>query len=136
MKGLLVVVGVLAVGVALFVGVLRFAAGKGVDAHAEMTQSAAEVVVTESAPEENRRYSQSRGFRVTYRYALDGRWYGSNDWVPEEIWEPNRNTSLQVCLDPEDPAEHVVVRRIGARCGDGTVGSADIQRAETTTAPD
>lgn len=131
MKGLLVVGGFLAVVVVAFVVVLRISAGTSSDV--DLTRSATGVV-TASEPEKNYVGTQSRGHRVDYRYEVDGRWYASEEWVPEDLWVPGRS-SVPVCVLPDDPADHTVPTRVGASCGDDTLGLATRHRAEDSSAP-
>lgn len=115
-------------------GVLRWGAANSANEDLDLTRAAPEVIVTDATFEENFKVSQQRGYRVTYRYRVGRQWYGSDEWLPELTWEPDTPGTPQVCFDPDDPAHHVVARRLGARCGDGGTGGADDQRAEQTSA--
>lgn len=133
MKGLLFVFAFLACGVALFVGVLMWAAGNGADKYSAMTREARTVVVTTSTFERNRKYSKSRGYRVIYEYSVGGQAYKGDEWVPQLTWSLDEAVPLRVCHDPEAPAQHVIVQARGRECDGGSLGGADVQRAEPVT---
>lgn len=57
-----------------------------------------------------------------------GRGNASDAWVAQATWE-EFGAEVRICVDPDEPASHVVILRPTARCGDGNVGSEGSQRA-------
>jgi len=131
MKGCLFVAAVALVLLAGLLVFLRLTIGQGAEDDRHLTSTVVADTLR-SVEEDNYAYSQHRGHRVTYRYEVEGQWYRSDEWLPEEIWVGG---PVKICVNPEDPAEHVVPTRSTAECGDGNVGSQEAQRATKVAAP-
>lgn len=129
MKALLLFVGFIAAGVAVFVGVLFVSARFGGESAGQLTEKAR---LAEVSGHERAGYGNRDGFRVSYRYEVGGNAYTAEEVVPRFTWEPG-DLGVPVCYDPDDPAEHAVLIQKGARCGDESLGG-EVQRADEASA--
>lgn len=119
---------VLAVPVLLFLGLAGFAI-LGIDDQSPLED---DVDVTVLETRDITRGSSGGGWDVRYAYRAQGRWYGGDDWISNDFWEPG--AELVACVDPEDPAQHVLKVNASQQCGDETIGGG-IATGTPTTPP-
>lgn len=55
------------------------------------------------------------GFKVIYRYELDGHTYFDSEWINDHYWAPN--DALGICFDEGDPARHAPFVGPTSPCG-------------------
>ncbi len=133
MKGCLLVLAFVVVAAAAAIGLVVVLGDDGPRPTESMTQRV-DSEVTDSELDFDTRGTQHRGYAVDLRYEVDGTWYAATSWVPEDRWTP-AGGPVTICTDPDDPAAHVVPTRVGARCGDATVGRHGAERARVVRAP-
>jgi hypothetical protein len=124
MKGCLVVLAVLLLPVAAIGGFL-WMTWDPTDT-TPFTEEVSAVPVS-STFEDNPEHRDGDGSRITYDYEIDGVAYRSDAWLPDQTW--SEGDGLRVCVDPSDPAEHLVVSDRSASCGDRFLGWDDPHRA-------
>lgn len=127
MKGCLLVGAISVAMLGVVAGVMVWGMERGADSDAAFTR-AAKSQVLDARPEKNYKYSPSNGQQVRYRYTFGGQTYTNTTWVSQVAWE-EFGLGVRVCVDPGDPASHVVILRPNAQCGEGNVGADGTQRA-------
>ncbi|UAL29648.1 hypothetical protein K8W59_18200 [Nocardioides rotundus] len=128
MKGCLLVGAISVAMLGVVLGVMVWGMERGADSDAAFTR-AAKSQVLDGRPEKNYKYSPSNGQQVRYRYTFGGQTYTDTGWVSQTAWE-EFGLEVRVCVNPDDPASHVVILRPNARCGEGNVGADGHQRAQ------
>jgi hypothetical protein len=131
MLGCAVVVG--AVVVAVFAGVVFFVVTGSTDDQSALTSEvAADVVSVErrSAGPDTPGYEYE--FDIAYTYDIGGQTFGADTTLSENQW--GRGDALPLCVDPDDPAAHVVKTEADP-CGSESVTFGKISTGEPTTAP-
>ncbi|ROR89354.1 hypothetical protein [Nocardioides aurantiacus] len=104
-----------------FLAVTTFVLTRGGDESA-LTEK---VELTVIDPQEKYDSTVGDGYKFDYAYQHDGTWYGGDDWVADDYWQPG--SALLACIDPADPAQHVITYRY-ERCGqESIVGSGPIE---------
>lgn len=135
------VLGVVGVLIGGFVFALWFGAQRSSTGDAAYTATADEVQVVSSETEVRylgTRKKRTSGQQTAYVYRAGSTWYVADAWVditPGTYVPESGPLVTAVCFDPEDPAEHGLLLREGARCGDGSIGRVDSADGKPTAAP-
>lgn len=77
--------------------------------------------VTEAEPTRGYGLSSRQDYVVHYRYEFDGSTYEADALSIDGEWR--RNAPLSICVDPEEPADHVPMFETGRSCGDAKTGN-------------
>lgn len=123
--GCVVVVAIVAIGG--FAALLLWTLGNGDDQSALTEQVEATVV---GEPRDVGQAPTS-SWRFDYAYRTAGQWYGAEGDLDEDTWSPGN--PVFVCVDPADPAQHVLTA--GAECGQEQIRSGSIDEATPRSAP-
>lgn len=74
----------------------------------------------------------TRSWRFEYAYEVGGQWYGYDDGdISTDYFEPGN--AIAVCVDPGDPAQHVLL--VTGACGEETINLGSIDEATPRPAP-
>ncbi len=122
MKGCLVIGGILAAVVVLFLGVVWFVIG-GTDSQ-EAQDHEVTVGVTHYEKEVGQSSASRTRYRLDYGYEYAGKSYRGTGYVPFRLWQPGQG--LTACIDPDHPTRHALHPRRAVKCGTylGTPGTA------------
>lgn len=129
MKALAVFALVVAVVVGGFFAVVVLVIGRGDDDQSALTR---EVDLVLSNVEESRDSTTGTEYRFDLAYEVDGQWYGTDDDLDADYWDPSLD--LTACVNPQEPREFVVNLRSN-RCGQESITGGAIQEAEPTSRP-
>jgi hypothetical protein len=123
---------VVAVVVAVFAGVVFFVITGADDQSALTSEVDGDVVEAErrSAGPDTPGYEYE--FDIVYTYAVGGETFGADTTLSENQW--GRGDALLLCVDPDDPAAHVVKTEADP-CGSESVSTGGISTGTPTTAP-
>lgn len=91
------------------------------------------VELTVLAPRDSRYPTVGSGHEFDYAYQKDGRWYGGERFIRDNYWTPGQ--ALTACINPEEPAEHVVTIR-DENCAQETIVVGTIKKGTPRPAPE
>jgi hypothetical protein len=123
----LLAVGLPVVGIAALVVVSGWLVSETPD-QSHLTRSVTVTVVDSQEVTEQ----GTNDWALDYRYRVKGQWFAGEDQIDVDEWGPG--VALAVCVDPHDPAQHVL-KGAGDRCGDELIRTG-INTGTETTAPE